>query len=163
MIKKCTQARFLIPFLEQAKSWLESQCQGFGVRIFWKVLSPKYREITYPRHRRFVTRSRRIFHRVLQLPTYVRRYARTYVCTIEANRIVQTAGSWQRLPSRRNRLNSEPSLSELHFVRRCVVGLFARKDPHTNSFGLIDSHEEEYISLNFRKYDPPLHPLKSCE
>ena len=30
---------------------------GFFVRIFWKVLSPKHREITYPRHRRIVKKS----------------------------------------------------------------------------------------------------------
>ena len=67
-------------------------------------------------------------------------------------------------------LINEKELSEqqtdtrhLHFVRRCVVGPFARKDPQSNSYAMIDSHDEEYISLNFRKYDPPLlHPLKNA-
>ena len=48
----------------------------------------------------------------------------------------------------------------LHLVGRYVVGPFARKDHYMTSFAMIDSYNEEYISLNFRKQN--LHPLKNA-
>ena len=101
--------------------------------------------------------SRRIFHRVWQCsetsmeqrihPTYVRRYNQTYVRKIESlNGRLRPATTFAQE-------SCEQQTDTRH--RRCVVGPFARKDPRTNSFAMIDSHDEEYISLNFRKYDPP--------